>query len=324
MKRKRHYAKRRRYLVYRSEARQYKNPFSRQEKRKSRRLKLYGFLIISIILILGYFLFYSDKFKIKTIAISGTRNIRSEDLRSIAEAQLKESRFLIFGQNNLFILNTKELEKKINEKYVLDQLKISRELPDGLKIEVQEKVSAIIWVSNNRYYNLDSNGIAISELVNLNQRVNQPAGSEKIKKSANSKNSQEKVVEVNQPPTQIFDIKIDNQGIGSFPSVSDESNQEVTLGQPVLAAEMISAILNLNKELPTKTNLTINGFKMPTPDSREVKVVTSEGWEIYLDTTKDLEMQLANLKLVLDQKIKNNRQKLEYIDLRFGNRVYYK
>ncbi len=47
---------------------------------------------------------------------------------------------------------------------------------------------------------------------------------------------------------------------------------------------------------------------------------TTEGWEIYFDLEENISQQLFNLEALLEEQISFNK----YIDLRFGNRVYYK
>lgn len=55
----------------------------------------------------------------------------------------------------------------------------------------------------------------------------------------------------------------------------------------------------------------------------KLTVKTSEGWEIYFDLDKDVSEQIFNLELVLKEKILPElRENLEYIDLRFENRVF--
>lgn len=54
-----------------------------------------------------------------------------------------------------------------------------------------------------------------------------------------------------------------------------------------------------------------------------IKATTSEKWDIYFDERDDIEQRIANLFLVLREKIKDRRG-LSYIDLRFGNNVNYK
>ncbi len=50
---------------------------------------------------------------------------------------------------------------------------------------------------------------------------------------------------------------------------------------------------------------------------------TSENWKIYFDPKGDIKEQVRNLLLILKEKI-TDRKKLEYIDLRFSGRIFYK
>lgn len=57
--------------------------------------------------------------------------------------------------------------------------------------------------------------------------------------------------------------------------------------------------------------------------NNEINITTKQGYEIYFDNNIDLDGQLNNLNMVLNQKI-DNPENLQYIDLRFSDRVYYK
>ncbi len=50
---------------------------------------------------------------------------------------------------------------------------------------------------------------------------------------------------------------------------------------------------------------------------------TSENWFILLNEQNDSQITYQNLKIALDQ-IADKRKNLSYIDLRFGNKVFYK
>lgn len=50
---------------------------------------------------------------------------------------------------------------------------------------------------------------------------------------------------------------------------------------------------------------------------------TSEKWQIYFDSSGDLETQTMNLFLILRETI-IDRSELSYIDLRFGQKIFYK
>jgi hypothetical protein len=62
---------------------------------------------------------------------------------------------------------------------------------------------------------------------------------------------------------------------------------------------------------------------MARPLLPEVTMVTTQGWKVYFKIDTDPEYQAKLLETILGQKI-TNRSKLEYIDLRFGERVFYR
>lgn len=54
------------------------------------------------------------------------------------------------------------------------------------------------------------------------------------------------------------------------------------------------------------------------------KIILKEGWHILISFDTSADEAASNLKLLLDQKIKEVRNGLEYIDLRFPNKAFYK
>ncbi|MDP1629670.1 MAG: hypothetical protein Q8L57_03560 [bacterium] len=95
------------------------------------------------------------------------------------------------------------------------------------------------------------------------------------------------------------------------------------LGEKVIDEKPLDFILYLRKNLPPAVNLSVREFTFK-PQSRDVEALTGEGFKIYFDSQKDAGAQLANLKILLDEKIKEERSGLEYVDMREGNRIYYK
>ncbi|KKT60064.1 hypothetical protein A3G55_03385 [Candidatus Giovannonibacteria bacterium RIFCSPLOWO2_12_FULL_44_25] len=58
--------------------------------------------------------------------------------------------------------------------------------------------------------------------------------------------------------------------------------------------------------------------------NKDIKITLKEGWHILLSLNVPAEESAANLKLLLDKKIGKQRSKLEYIDLRFLDKAFYK
>lgn len=60
-------------------------------------------------------------------------------------------------------------------------------------------------------------------------------------------------------------------------------------------------------------------------EQEKIEAVTGQGWKIYFDEKDNVKEAIFNLNLVIKEKIPTEKIKnLEYIDLRFGNKVYFK
>jgi len=105
--------------------------------------------------------------------------------------------------------------------------------------------------------------------------------------------------------------------------IKDSSSEDFSLGKKILEEQIVGSIADFKEGLFSLTNIKINWFEIYIHPPKESKVITSEGWYLLLDLTRDIKKQLSILKTALDEKIKD-RKNLEYIDLRIENRIYYK
>lgn len=98
-------------------------------------------------------------------------------------------------------------------------------------------------------------------------------------------------------------------------------NQEnIKIGDRVASGRIVDFILRLD-ELVKKTNLVVHGYE--SRGVEEVSLVAKDGWRAYFDLNSNPEIVLENLILILNEKIENPKN-LEYIDLRLGNKIFYK
>lgn len=95
----------------------------------------------------------------------------------------------------------------------------------------------------------------------------------------------------------------------------------VKSGQKTLAQEELEAIGEIFREL--NEELGVNTKKFIIASGRLI-AKTALGPEIYFDLQGDIPEQLFNLKVLLEKQVSLQKTGLEYIDLRFGNRVFYK
>ncbi len=110
-------------------------------------------------------------------------------------------------------------------------------------------------------------------------------------------------------------------------NIYSTKNESVNFGTKVTSPEMIDFILAAKEELakiktayglfPVVADFEIIGIE-------DLRVRTSEGWQIYFNPTYSVDPQIKNLEMVLDKEIEENRANLEYIDLRIEGRAYYR
>ncbi len=110
---------------------------------------------------------------------------------------------------------------------------------------------------------------------------------------------------------------------GTLPVILDKRERSATLGGKAIADEEIKLLNILNTELMRIAPFTSVTIGEPSEDA--LTFTTEEGWAIYFNLSDTPQAQIERLKVLLMAKIKPAaRKKLQYIDLRFGERVYYK
>ncbi len=102
-----------------------------------------------------------------------------------------------------------------------------------------------------------------------------------------------------------------------------EERDFTLLGEKIIEPEILSSIITIYKELGKSPYLETKEFIIFP--SKRLNVKTEEGWEIYFSLKEDINWQLTKLGLSLEKEIPSDkRRNLEYIELRFGDRVFPK
>lgn len=94
---------------------------------------------------------------------------------------------------------------------------------------------------------------------------------------------------------------------------------EAELGQEVIPPETADRVFKFNADLKT-----INALMTAVEISESIKISLKEDWQIYLDKNFDPIKISRDLELLLREQIKDGRKNLEYIDMRFENKAFYK
>ena len=278
----------------------YSNPFFRHKKRikiKSPsltwRVKLIIFEIIILISGIIWFCCFSTYFAISAVDVIGAEKISIQDIKDLSRQQTEHRRFLFGSQKNLFFLNADELIKTLNEQYCLDNIVIKKKLPDTLIIEFREKIYSVIWHQSDKYYYIDEAGNIISETNPL---------------------------EIKQKNYPLIDYQGGSEIIGN--KIKDQDDK----------INFIIQLFNKFKFTPLRRNFgtvqTEHEFKIERfiidNELNTVKMIINQGPEVYFNTREDLEKQVTKLSVLINEKLKDDFYEKIYIDLRYGDRVYYR
>lgn len=114
------------------------------------------------------------------------------------------------------------------------------------------------------------------------------------------------------------------QAIGGLILVVESDAERVTVGETVIEPVVMEQLSLLRDGLPAAAGLEVAGFELRSRVPSEIRARVSDGFTLIFGRDEDFTNTLRVLKRVLDGEIKDKRGQLDYIDLRFGNKVFYK
>ena len=121
-----------------------------QKKRKRRKIILVIFIILCIITAICIYLLTSDVFKIQTIEIIGNEQLTPEEILELSEVKQGD---------NIFITTEIVTKVKLKRNGYIEDVKLQKEYPNKIKIEVKERQKAYqILTQTGCYIYIDGQG----------------------------------------------------------------------------------------------------------------------------------------------------------------------
>lgn len=111
--------------------------------------------------------------------------------------------------------------------------------------------------------------------------------------------------------------------VNDLPVVKDNLNKSVKINDLVLDWKALQMVRELRQKFTERTEINLRSFSVPASGAQEVHLETNEGFRIYFSTERATAAQLNDLVLALQEKIPVSNR-LEYIDLRVPNMIYYR
>jgi len=270
----------------------------RRRKEKTRRVLLRAALALAIVFA-GTSIFFLPRLRVQKIIVSGAHAALAVSLERAVREQISGRWLLIYPKDSIFLVSTAALQKNLLKEYpAVLELHVTRQSPDAIAVSVREREIAGIWCSTLTSGGLDPNPLP------------QPGS-----------NAASACFYVDETGVA-FDTAPDVSG-DLITKIIDTKAAKPRLGDAVVSTQVLESARIFSTELENRIGVGARVIELNREYPGSVDVETLEGWQIRLEARTDAHQALENLKLVLDRKI-SKRQLLEYIDVRFANKVFYK
>lgn len=302
----------------------YENPFAKKSKGNLSYLKTYFFASLFFAWI--GLLLYLPYFRVTNFQYSGLHITNQPEFESLIKSSLFKNRPWL-PANNYFFVNEDALARALQDKFLLNAITVAKVFPNTLKISVVEKTTSAIYDNSLAYYLIDSDGTVVKFLRNVapNEFVlptstasTSIGGAPALVTTSSPASSSLQTASSTRGGTHIPDFNQIYNGYGNYPLIYDESAPQVKEKDRVLDGDTIKGVLAFYDSL-NKNRIAKVSYCMMQEASAGVTAFTDHPWKIMFQPKGDIEKQITNLQIIL-----KNSQPTEYIDLRFGDRIFWK
>ncbi len=298
------------------------NPFKPKNQTKPSRAKLKLFIFFIVIITWLLCLAFTPYFKIKKILYFNLGSTpRSEVDSFIRNEYLKQKGWL--PKDNYFFVDSAQLANSIADHFSLESVIIEKKFPSELHVEVKEKTSAVVYDNAKKYYLLDKEGTIIRELADVEPNELKQAETNPVFTLATSSTPDTVSTTVVTSSKPSYKHTPNNEKIkkyfSDYPIIYDKREIEIQdKKQNILPTSVIDAAILWQKEFTQQGRLRPKFFIFENINSG-VTITTGESWEILIQPSSDAAAQITVLKELL-----TTAKPKEYIDLRFGEKIYWK
>ena len=265
-----------------------------QARRASKRRTT--FLILSVCAIVGwsYVLFFSDLFIVSETQVEGVENLDPIDVHREVLASLDErGGRRPWPKRHIFFLDERELQNKLKDRLFVSSVTVDKSGRNILRLKIEERLKKFVLHSRQQYAWVDYQGVVTKELSMEEKKHVQAL----LLGHRSSKSSEPPVIKRNLD-------ELVSSGYQAF-----SSNE---------AKEWISMAERLRD-----LNVSYREFEPPGTSSTIMKVLTEEGYDVLIDVTVPLDIQIATYNAFIKAEPVEAGQ-VEYIDVRVPRRVYLK
>jgi len=259
--------------------------YAKKHQKRSKTFLIVSFFVLIFLLIGAWWLTSKSFLVIKEIEVLGNKAVSTEEIKSIVLKKI-EKKIFIFKINNFIFLPRKEIRQEIGDSF------------DWIKdVDISTKGFSTLIIDISEY---DPEFIFCDEGVENNCFLSDQTGFIFAK-----------ALFLNGNDYLVFESKLPSKIIGE---------RVIAKGELQKINQFVEALKSNNLEVK----------KIRLKDLNEVRFKLKEGTEIIIDLNNNLDEMLGHFLLLLAEETNKHKSRdaflnsTEYIDIRFGNKVFYK
>lgn len=296
----------------------FKLPQREEFLRKKRKRKIIKYSIICGIIVfviaLTSFISHRSSIRISQIELSGGVLVRGEDVETKTLQYLEGSHFWLFPKDNAFWYSKNSLKDFLMENFKrIDSIETNLKNFHTLSIKITERQPIATWCKGSP-----------KDVRTLPSRDEIVA----------STTTNTLMIEVNNTDLDVAQCWFIDQNSTVFavsPFFSGDAYFKyyglITDSDPIGKEYIASTteFADITRFVESVKKLSLHPQFVVAKGGGEFSLVISGGGELYFDTKKPLSLVSDNLEVLLETPaLSRNLSKLDYIDLRYGNKLFYK
>lgn len=282
----------------------------RRKKQKRLRQILGGFFVVVIIVGLSYWSRHPSVV-VAEVSVEGTQYVDKVMVEANVLEEIKGYHLFLFPKTNKLLIPRQNIKRALHSKYLALESVDTDIQGSVLRVIVEEFEPKALWCNDNfPTYFIEEVEHSLSEEATSTE----PVVEEEVV-------AEEKCYMVNNAGLVYMEEPVGYEGeLLKLHNILDSD----PVGETYLSTVFFKTLEEFNTVL--SEDLDINVTEVYSEDQNTFVFVTVEGPRILVDATDDFTLVADNLATVMEQQAINEAQfsNIEYIDMRFGNRVFYK
>ena len=228
----------------------------------------------------------------------GLASLSEEEVRLVVMRYLEGDTLFFVPRNHLFAVSPKNLKNELYKTYPkIAAVEIKKNLNPALAIKIAER---IIW----------GIGCTKTEVEEITENVSE---GERSKKAVGP------CFYIDQGGFAFEEVSLFKGGL--FPILYKD--KEGIVGSYIFSEEEIKFFEKAGETLISSLNFPLLSVEF-LPEGEDARLTLKDGWSLFVPLKKSPSEWLPVLRTLLLGEIKERKNQLEYVDLRFGNKVFYK